>query len=377
MRRLFWGAFGLSALSATLVACPRPGVDPNGNLPSLVAYVTQFNSNEVAVVDAGLKTPMAGKPTIKVGSGPVKLVLKPTGQQEYLYVLNKTGSTVSFVSRRSGETEGEVAAGSQPEDMAISPDGRYLFVTSPDAGTITRINTLNRTADQTLSLGAGFRPSGIAVNPNCPGRGTDKTKDCTSVGVYVVNETVTVTASQSNTVKIGQVEQITSQAAGMVPGPIIQLNGAEKPQRAVAFFDGAAKEDLYVTDINLASNMWRIDMKTNTAQQFGSSPVGLTFDAEVAPDGTVYASIPSRNQYAQIKIDGTSSLFPDKPKDFRPESLALSNDGGELWLGFVGSSTMAYATIEAGRPKELRGITYSLSSQSMDPPRDIVLAGGI
>lgn len=373
MSRLFRSAFGLVGMALALTACPRTGVDPQGNLSSLVAYVTQFNTNEVAVVDAVLKTPL-GQP-IKVGNGPIRMVLKPTGQQEFLYVLNRTGSTVSFVNRRSGSTEEEVAAGKNPEDMAISPDGRYLFVTSPDAGTVTRINVSSRLADYTLNLPAGFRPGGIAVNPNCPGRGADKTKDCTSVSVYVVNETVTAPATGSST-KVGQVKVLTSSASGIVDGPTINLNGAEKPLKAVSAVDSAGNEILYVTDLALGVGLWRIDMKANTAQIYGSAPVGLTYDAEIAPDGTVYASIPSRNQYVQIKTDGTAQLFPDKPKDTAPEPLALSSDGSELWIGFVGSSTMAYAAIQAGRPLELRGVTYSLESQSKDPPRDIVLAGG-
>lgn len=372
MSRLFRGAFGLVAMTMALTACPRTGVDTGGNLSSLVAYVTQYNTGEVAVVDAVLKTPL-GLP-IKVGSGPIRLALKPTAQQEYLYVLNQLGSTVSFVNRRSGSTEEEVAAGKSPEDMVISPDGKYLFITSPDAGTVTRINVGSRIADFTLNLPAGFKPNGIAVNPNCPGRGADKTKDCTSVNVYVVNETVTTSAG--TTTKVGQVKMLTSSAAGIVDGPTINLNGAEKPLKAVSSVDSAGNEVLYVTDLALGTGLWRVDMKANTAQQYGSAPAGLTYDAEIGPDGTVYASIPSRNQYVQIKTDGTSQLFPDKPKDTLPQAMALTSDGGELWIGFVGSSTMAYAAIQAGRPLELRGITYSLASQVKDPPRDIVLAAG-
>ena len=356
-----------AAIAGPLAGCPRPAVSAPPS--SLLAYVTQFNTNEIAVIDSVLKTPAANP--IKVGAGPIRMALKPTGSQDYLYVLNQTGSTVSFVNRRSGAQEEEVAAGSKPDDIAISPDGKFLFVTSPEAGTLTRIKVTDRFADQTISLGAGFRPRGVAVNPVCT---KDSSGACTAVTVYVVNETVTT--SGTGQTKIGQVAVLTSQSSGMVVGPTVQLSGAEKPFRAVCDPQGTS---LFVTDTQLANGLWRIDTKANTGVQFGTAPVGLTHEAVVATDGTVYCTVPSRNQYAQVKPEGGVLLFPDasKIRDTQPEPIAFNSDQSELWIGFVGTSTIQYAAISAGRPLELRSVAYSLSSQSKQPPRDIELAGGI
>ncbi|MBM3267864.1 MAG: YncE family protein [Candidatus Sericytochromatia bacterium] len=372
MSRSLLSTVGLAALLSQLLAgCPGR-VALTQTPVSLFAYITQFNTNEVAVVDAVLKTP-TGTP-IKVGAGPVKMALKPTGSQEYLYVLNQTGSTVSFVNRRSGSTEEEVAAGTNPDDIAISPDGKWLFVTSPGAGTVTRLNVTSRIADQTLTLGSGFKPRGIVVNPACQKAANG---DCAALTIYVVNEAVTTqTGSAGNVTKTGQVRVLTSQSSGLVDGPTIQLNGAERPLRAT--IDQAGK-NLFITDTELGSGMWRIDTGSSAAILFGQSPVGQTHDVEVANDGTVYATIPRKNQYVQIKPEGSALLFPDQTKirDTQPEAIAFNHDQSELWIGFIGTSTVAYATVQTGgRLFDLRAVAFSLSSQTKQPPRDIVLAGG-
>jgi hypothetical protein len=365
-----YARFAIPTLVATqiLAGCPRPGL--TSPPASLLAYITQFNTDEIAVVDSVLKNPVG---TIKVGSGPVRMALKPTGSQEYLYVLNQTGSTVSFVNRRSGSTQEDVAAGSRPDDIAISPDGKWLFVTSPEAATLTRINVTSRIADQTFRFGSGFKPRGVAVNPVCQKSGAD----CASLTVYVVNELVSSQTAGGNTTKIGQVRIMTSQASGLVDGPTVQLNGAERPWHTA--IDKAGK-NLFVTDPDLGSGMWRVDLGagSNVGVLFGSSPVGRTLETVVADDGTLYATIPTTNQYVQVKPEGSALLYPDatKIRDTQPEPIAFNSEQSELWIGFVGTSTVAYASIQSGRPFDLRAVTFSLSSQTKQPPKHIILAGG-
>jgi DNA-binding beta-propeller fold protein YncE len=331
--------------------------------------VAQFNTDQVAVVDTVLKTP---RTPITVGDGPVKLALKPTGSQDYLYVLNQRGNTVSFVNRRSGSKEVEVSAGDRPDDFAISPDGKWLFITNPETPSITRINVASRLADQTLPL-PNYHPRGIAVHPIC--EKDSASGNCNIITLFVVSDQVTQTAgTQTKTGKVGIVK---SQLSGMSGPTDIQLNGAEKPMRVTV--DGGG--NVYVSDLELGNGIWLVPANTQAARVFGSSPVGLTYDIEVTGDGSaVYASIPRRNQYVQIKApEGTALLFPDTAvvSDTFPEPLAFNSDQSELWIGFVGNSAIAYATIDKGRPKELRAVVYTLNAQTKDPPKDILLAGGI
>ena len=80
-------------------------------------------SNTVTPVVTGSNTP--GTP-IKVGSGPDVLAISPDGR--ILYVANAVSNTVTPVVTGSNTPGTPIKVGSGPDALAISPDGRILYV---------------------------------------------------------------------------------------------------------------------------------------------------------------------------------------------------------------------------------------------------------
>ena len=97
------------------------------------------------------------------------LAATPTGAQDgLLLVVNKSESTLSFVHAPSGTEVAQVGTGHAPHEVALSPDGRWAYVsdygTGPEPGrTVTIVDVAARSTVGTIDLGAHTRPHGITV----------------------------------------------------------------------------------------------------------------------------------------------------------------------------------------------------------------------
>jgi YVTN family beta-propeller protein len=131
-------------------------------------------TGHLLVFDARQAPGLTVEDTIAVGKQPWHPVITSDGSTAY--VPNKASNTVSVVdleSRTVASTiEGKGLA--QPHGAALSPDGRYLFVTNnnrkgtytptgdnPDAGTVSVIDT--KTNEITSVIEVGTYPTGIGT----------------------------------------------------------------------------------------------------------------------------------------------------------------------------------------------------------------------
>ncbi|MFW5947871.1 MAG: hypothetical protein ACOCUW_05205 [Gemmatimonadota bacterium] len=88
--------------------------------------------------------------------------------QELLLVVNKSGSSLSFLDGRTGRSVATVETGYAPHEVAVSPDGRWAYVTDygtgPEPGsTVTIVDVAARARVGTIDLGEHTRPHGVAV----------------------------------------------------------------------------------------------------------------------------------------------------------------------------------------------------------------------
>lgn len=97
------------------------------------------------------------------------LTATPIGAQDgLLLVVNKSESTLSFVHAPSRTEVAKVGTGHSPHEVALSPDGRWAYVsdygTGPEPGsTVTIVDVAARSTVGTIDLGAHTRPHGITV----------------------------------------------------------------------------------------------------------------------------------------------------------------------------------------------------------------------
>lgn len=95
---------------------------------------------------------------------PVDVAL--TRDERWLIAVNQTSSTISLVDVETGRVADEVACGRHPSSLALSPDGRRLFVTGTYAGTLDAFEIGEGKLKPSGTVQVGFEPVGVAVSPD-------------------------------------------------------------------------------------------------------------------------------------------------------------------------------------------------------------------
>jgi hyaluronoglucosaminidase len=80
---------------------------------------------------------LLGPPVIRVGQMPQALAVTPDGRT--LYVANIDDNTVTPVTVATGRPGGAIRAGHGPQALAVTPDGRTLYVADILGGTVSVI----------------------------------------------------------------------------------------------------------------------------------------------------------------------------------------------------------------------------------------------
>ena len=186
---------GVAAYSRT-IALPS-GSDPCGialSADGATAYVCLSIKNTLAVVSLAAGTVSR---QIPVGIAPWAVALSPDGNTAYVsdwggrfpvagdktatsagtpVVVDSRGvaasGVVSFVNLAAGSETAETPTGLHPSALALSQDGRTLFVANANSDTITVIDTPSRTARESIllrpdpTLPFGSEPDGLALSPD-------------------------------------------------------------------------------------------------------------------------------------------------------------------------------------------------------------------
>lgn len=142
------------------------------NASGTKAYVPNSNSTVVSIIDMATNT-VTG--TIDGFDGPSGMVITPSGTHAYVnnyggIELSGEGSTVRVVDLRKNAIVGPpIKVGRLPASLAISPDGAFVYSVNyidgnPGTGTISVIRTRTNTVVNTITGFSG--PFYIAITPN-------------------------------------------------------------------------------------------------------------------------------------------------------------------------------------------------------------------
>lgn len=296
---------------------PGPGVaDADPRAPLLV--VTNEGSASVTVIDAGLLVPLGNVP---VRSRPRGIQPSPDGQVVYVALSDAEataegeGDAVIALDPRTGREIARHAAGSDPEQFAVSPDGRRLYSANEDAGLATVTDLA--TGQAIASLPVGIEPEGVAVSPD--GR-----------WVYVTAET-------SNTVSVIDTRRNEVVASFMVD---------VRPRAAAFAPDGRTA---WVTN-EISGTVTVVDVATHTPVATvslgdGAKPVGVV----VAPDGrTVYVACGGTHAVAVVDA-ARRAMVATIPVGRRPWGLVVAPDGRRLFTANGGSGDVSVVDLAARR----------------------------
>lgn len=131
------------------------GFSPDGAM----AFVSLSAENSLGVIDTAMGR-LAKK--VPVGSTPIQMYATPDARRVYVAnqgTASRPADTVSVVDPQAGKVVATIKTGKGAHGVAISKDGRYVFVTNIEAATLSVIDTASNKVVATHRVGEG--PNGV------------------------------------------------------------------------------------------------------------------------------------------------------------------------------------------------------------------------
>jgi YVTN family beta-propeller protein len=170
-------ALAMSALVACTREAPAPA-EPAVTSPPGRLFVTNENSGDLSVIDTASRRLVS---TIPLGKRPRGIRLSPDRSTLYVALSgspmappgtdesklpppDRKADGIGIVDIRSGKLQRVLPAGTDPEQLAISQDGRWLFVANEDASQTSVIEVSEGRIVGTIPVGA--EPEGVDLRPD-------------------------------------------------------------------------------------------------------------------------------------------------------------------------------------------------------------------
>jgi YVTN family beta-propeller protein len=304
--------------SAAHDAAARPAAAARARHP--VALVVNSGSGSVTPVDLVRRHALS---PIRVGSEPDAIALTPDGRTAF--VVNSGSDTVTPIDVARRAALSPIAVGVAPDAIALTPDGRTAFVVNRGSDSVTPIDIASRVALSPIPVGA--EPTAIALAPD-------------GETAYVLDwGGATVTPIDSATDRAGP------------PIPVGSY------PFAMAFAPGGAT--VYVANYG-SDSVTPID--TSTEQAGPPIPVGGAPDAlAVTGDGKT-VEVVDGNDDTVTPIDVMSRAAGGPiPVGYSPAAVAIHGSTAYVVNTISGTLTpIAVGTARAGRPISVGSYTYPL-----------------
>lgn len=276
-------------------------------------YVSNEDGQSVTVLDADSGTVIE---TIAIGKRPRGLKLTPDGSRLFVAVSGLPKCPPSVPDEECAKLERDLKAdgiavvdtathkvvqllhaGSDPEQFALSRDGKRLFVANEDSATISVVDIASGAVVQRVPVGR--EPEGVAVTPD---------------GRWVL-----ITNESDNSVSIinaGTLKIVKSVQVGKRPRDV-----AFTPDGRTAYVSGEFDASVYRMSVPQGTPVERVLELRKEAR-----PMGIVLDAK---RGRLYVST-GRGGAVAIIDSASHKLLAEVPVGTRPWGIALSQDG--RWL---------------------------------------------
>jgi YVTN family beta-propeller protein len=274
--------------------------------------VTNEGSGDMSVIDLASRQVVA---TVSLGKRPRGIQLSPDGSRLYVALsgspiappgvdedtlppADKKADGIGVVDVAAMKLVGVLTSGSDPEQLAVSADGRRLFVANEDAAQVSVVAVADGRIVQTLPVGG--EPEGVTLRPD--------------------GKVVYVTAEEDNAVFVIDAEN---------PAVIARVEVGARP-RSIGFLPDSSRA--FVTGEN--------DATVHVLDALRHVPLGvITLEGEMVRPMGVVASADGRAVYVStgrgkrvfIVDPATNQATGSIEVGERPWGIAVSPDGRTLY----------------------------------------------
>lgn len=278
------------------------------------AYVTNEDGESVSVLDTDKAEVVS---TIDVGKRPRGLKLSHDGKELYVAVSgvpkcppsvpdeectklkrDLTADGIAVIDTATLKLVRLLKSGSDPEQFDLSKDGKRLYISNEDSGTLTVVGIASGAVEATVPVGK--EPEGVRVSGD---------------GKWIV-----VTSESGNAIYLIDavtLKMVKSIAVGKRPRDV-----AFAQDNKTLYISGEFDASIFTTTIPDADSATKL-LQLRTEDR----PMGVIFDA---PRKRLYVSTGRGGAVAVISLDGPK-LESEIQVGARPWGIALSHDGKRLY----------------------------------------------
>lgn len=317
-----------AACSGTTPAPPAPAATPEAAPPPSGPrlYVSNETAGDVAVVDIASRTVTS---RIQVGKRPRGVRVSPDGFTVYVALsgspmagpgvdesklppADKRFDGIGVIDVREGKLLRTLPGGSDPETFAITRDGKRMFISNEDAGTVTVLDIAAGNVINTIKVGG--EPEGVDLTPD---------------GRYVY-----VTSEEEGNVAVIDTESL-KVVRTITVGPRPRSTGF-LPDGSRAYVSAENDGSVYIID-----NVKRALLKRLPLAGAGVKPMGI----EASPDGKFVFVTTGRGRTLVILDAATDKEVGAVDVGDRPWGLAVAPDGRTVFTANGPSNDVSFVDV--------------------------------
>ncbi len=332
------------------------GATSTADVDSFTVAVSDGQQSTTAPVSVYVSPTQFAQTSIAVGNNPSAVAVSPVANDPRMYVANTGSGTVSVINTATGQridansssSSMDIAVGSSPSALAVSADGTRLYVANTGSGTVSVIDTTTTAYTRidanssifSTDISVGSSPSALAVSAD-------------GKRLYVANRgSNTVSVVDTSTYKVIDTDTgvagVNSIAVGSSPSALV-LNGtrlyvANRGSNTVSVIDTTTNK-VIDTDTN-ASGVNSIAV--------GSSPGGLALAGGrlyVTNTGSGTVSVINAATNQRIDVDPTPASM-DLRVGSSPSAVAAGPTGA-IYVTDAVDRTVRVLTITRGNTAPL------------------------
>ncbi|MCV7178682.1 Ig-like domain-containing protein [Mycolicibacterium sphagni] len=175
---------------------------------------TGASANETVSVPISPTAASSGPVKISVGTNPEELAITPDGG--HLYVTNYASNSVSVISTATNTVTATITVGNSPSAIIMAADGKHVYVNNFADGTVSVISTATNTVTATVTVGAN--PDALALSAD--GSTLDVAIDGNNITQAEVIQIDTATNTVRTTTLLGDGDTVRPSGVASVGGTL-------------------------------------------------------------------------------------------------------------------------------------------------------------